>query len=313
MATFTKRGNTWRAQVCRNGTRISGSFKSSIEAKAWAAKTEAGLTAEDLGAIPDKTFEDLLERYLQEVSPTHKGAHWEKMRIGLLRRDELAQVPLKDLDSRAVAGWRDRRLEAVTSGSVRREWNLLASACNIAVREWRWLRSNPFAGVRRPIAPQHRNRLATGVEIATLRAVATSPVQEQVMQAALFAIETGMRGGEIVNLTGPDVAGKVAKLEETKNGTRREVPLSTEAIRIWEEAGGDGFGLTSRTRDVQWRGLCRKAGIENLHFHDLRHTAITQLAKKLQVLDLARMVGIRDLKILMVYYNESAADIALRL
>lgn len=48
--------------------------------------------------------------------------------------------------------------------------------------------------------------------------------------------------------------------------------------------------------------------------HELSsHTAITLLAKKLAVLDLARMVGHRDLRQLMIYYNESAEDIAGRI
>ena len=56
-----------------------------------------------------------------------------------------------------------------------------------------------------------------------------------------------------------------------------------------------------------------RAGIENLRFHDSRHSAITNLAKKLSVLDLARMVGHRDVKSLMIYFNPTAEEIAGRL
>ena len=45
-------------------------------------------------------------------------------------------------------------------------------------------------------------------------------------------------------------------------------------------------------------------------FHDSRHDAITRLAKKLDVLTFARMVRHRDIRLLMIYYNKSAADIA---
>ncbi len=50
--------------------------------------------------------------------------------------------------------------------------------------------------------------------------------------------------------------------------------------------------------------------MKDLHFHDLRHLAITRLAKKLPILDLARMVGHKDLRMLQIYYNESAEAIA---
>ena len=55
------------------------------------------------------------------------------------------------------------------------------------------------------------------------------------------------------------------------------------------------------------------AGIEDLTFHDTRHEALTRLARKLDVLDLARMVGHRDPRSLMIYYNPTASEIAQRL
>jgi integrase len=56
-----------------------------------------------------------------------------------------------------------------------------------------------------------------------------------------------------------------------------------------------------------------KAAIDDLHFHDFRHEAITRLSKRLHVLALARAVGHRDLRMLQVYYNESASDLAEKL
>ena len=71
--------------------------------------------------------------------------------------------------------------------------------------------------------------------------------------------------------------------------------------------------MTPKRLDVHWRGLCKAAGIEGLHFHDLRHCAITNLAKKLNVLELARMVGHKDVRQLMTYYNPSSEDLAKKL
>ena len=104
----------------------------------------------------------------------------------------------------------------------------------------------------------------------------------------------------------------------TKNGTKRAVPLSSRAVALLKllpepEEGGTLFGVTSRSLDALFRKAKTRAGIEDATFHDARHLAITRLAKKLNVLDLARMVGHRDLKQLQVYYNESAEDMAARL
>ncbi|MDP3937672.1 MAG: site-specific integrase, partial [Deltaproteobacteria bacterium] len=248
-------------------------------------------------------------------------------------------VPLADLTSAHVAEWRDRRLEGVAGvsgpvkgASVRREWNLCSAACSVAIGEWKWLRLNPFskaAGAKRPKNSPHRDELILETDLAALQAVAdkhSTPIYRQVMRAARFAIETAMRSGEVIflgrNPERVDTTIRVAHLPDTKNGNARDVGLSLEAIRLWNEAAAEGlngvWGLTDETRDAHWRDLRRRAAAQHvpvarLHFHDTRHTAITRLAKRLNHLELARMAGITDLKILMVYYNESAASIALKL
>lgn len=77
--------------------------------------------------------------------------------------------------------------------------------------------------------------------------------------------------------------------------------------------GDSVFRLGRSSLDALYRKVRARAGIEDLHFHDLRHEAITRLAKRLHVLALARAVGHRDLRMLQIYYNESAEEIARRL
>lgn len=104
------------------------------------------------------------------------------------------------------------------------------------------------------------------------------------------------------------------------DAAKRDVPLSQEALRIIAqlESGKDEtdsvFRISStQNLDAAFRRAKALAAIDDLHFHDSRHTAITRLAKKLDVLALARMVGHRDLRMLQIYYNESAEDMAGRL
>lgn len=65
--------------------------------------------------------------------------------------------------------------------------------------------------------------------------------------------------------------------------------------------------------DSNWRKAVKAAQVVDLHFHDSRHLAITRLSKVLGLLELARMVGHRDLRMLQFYYNESAAETAAKL
>ena len=325
MATYKKRGSSWRVQVRRKGITKSATFSTKARAEVWAAQQELEIADGTAGTIPNKTFGDLLQRYAKDVSPTKRGERWEIVRINLFCRDEIAQVGLRSLNATHVAEWRDRRLQTVSGASVRREWNLLSNACKIAINEWRWLRENPFKGVRRPPVPLSRDVLYTQDEIDRLTfALSTDPnlAMGRVGIAFLFAIETGMRAGEISALQPADIAGQVAKVTGVTHGAgktsaaRREVPLSPEAIRLLEllPKGTDAvFNLKPAQIDPLFRKGKKRAMIEGRTFHDARHLAITRLSKKLDVLALARAVGHKDLKQLMVYYNESAADMAKRL
>ncbi len=94
--------------------------------------------------------------------------------------------------------------------------------------------------LKRPKKPAHRDRRIYQPEIdallIALNYCETKPVtqQQRVAVAFLFAIETAMRAGEICSFTpgNIDLAARTAFLPDTKNGTSRSVPLSSEAVRL---------------------------------------------------------------------------------
>lgn len=304
MASFQRLpSGLWQAQVFRKGVRRSSSFPSKGAAVAWAAQQELEIMAGIRGEVPNLTVKALFERYRNEVSSTKKGARWEVVRLLGLERDRLALVRLRQLDAPHVADWQQRRLQAVSSASVRRERNLINNAFEIARKEWRWLTKNPFEGVRRPKDGRPRTRIASPAEIEKLIAAA-SPTMAR---AIVFALETGMRASEIAGLT--DVRGSVAYLADTKNGEAREVPLSSRALEVWQ----GGIALSAGSISGLFARLCDDTGIKGLTFHDLRATAITRLSQRLDALQLAKMIGHKNPRMLMIYYRESAADIAKKL
>jgi len=309
LASIRKYRDGWRAEIFRRGIRKSNTFQTKAAAISWAGQEEAKIIAGYRHEIPALRFDAVLERYEREVSATKKGYRWESVRIALVRRDPLALVPLRHLDASHVADWRDRRLQAVSAASVRREWNLLSNACSIAIREWRWLQTNPFSSVRRPKSARHRERIASDAELSLLAQAQKSPAKQTAFASFLFSIETGMRASEVLGLR--EIDGVVARLRDTKNGTARDVPLSARAIEIWREHGP--FELSASALDTHWRELTKSCGIENLHYHDSRHTACTRLSKKLNMLQLQKMLGIKDPRVLAVYYNETAEEIAAKL
>lgn len=325
MASFRKKGNGWVAEIARQGVRQSKSFATKAEAVAWAAITEANLISGKHGGVPDKPFSWLLEKYSDEVSANKKGGRWEIFRLAFIGKMDIGSISLSDLQPKHITAWRDQRLKSVSESTVLREWKLLAHVCNTAVNEWQLLTASPMSGVKRPKEADPRDRRISEDEIERVLLAAGYDYDKtpetliaRVGAAFLFAIETAMRAGEIAALTWNlvDFDKQTAKLLTTKNGKPRSVPLSKEAMRLLKQLPVDGdnvFNLNADQISSLFRKIRERTLIDDLHFHDTRHEAITRLSKKLDVLALARMTGHRDLKMLMVYYNETAEELAKKL
>lgn len=335
MATFRRRGRTWRVEVYLAGVRASATRATKAEAAAWAREREADILAHRQGRIVARSVRKALQRYAAEVAPGHRGAKWEQVRLAKLARVlPFVDRQLVDVTPDDIARWRDDaiagRLEdldsgedrpALTPASVRRELVLLRGVFEACRTEWGWLRVNPCAGIRWPSAGRPRDRRISDAEIEAILlgldyergSVPTRPPHRAAI-AFLLAIETAMRAGELCGLTAADIdrGARAATLRATKNGERRQVPLSRVALDLLALVP-NGIGISPAVLDVHFRRARDRAGIADLHFHDTRHEAITRLARKLDVLDLARMIGHRDLKSLRVYYNATPAEIAARL
>lgn len=319
MASIRKLNGQWRAEVARLGVRRSKVFPTKVEARDWAARQEYLILAGERN-VSAQPFGEVLDRYAREVSVSKRGARWEQLRAEMVRRDKIAKVQIGQLSASDLADWRDRRLQQVAPGTVRREMVFLSAVLTQARKEWGMIQVHPMTDVRKPTEPPPRTRRPSDDEIARLALAAGEDLTlatARTFHAFLFAIETGMRAGEIVGLTWPmvDLTARVAHLPKTKNGTARDVPLSSEAVRLLEALPRlpTVFGLRSDQIDALWRKIRGKAAADGLHFHDSRHEAVTRLSRKLDVLALARMIGHRDIRQLQVYYNESAADLAKRL
>lgn len=305
--------------------RTSKTFARKLEATAWAADTETRILAGTWGQPVMETLGDVFARYAREVSPTKRGAQWEQVRLTSFGRLAIADLPIASLTPDILGRWRDSRLAAVSAGTVLREITLMTSVLEHARREWRLITVNPMRDVRKPKAPRARDRLISPDEIlrVTLALGYDGPPVEtysqQVAVMFLAAIETAMRAGEMAELrwADVDVTRRVARLRDTKNGDAREVPLSHSAVELLEQLRGVDpvrvFTVPPASRDALFRKAVKRAGIEDLHFHDSRAEACVRLSKKLDVLELARVIGHRDPRSLMIYFRETAEDIAKKL
>jgi integrase len=323
MATIKKRSNKrFTAEIRKHGQYISRTFDNKAQAMAWAVEAEQTLTPDML--VKGKLLRDLLTRYRDEITPIKKTRKNETHRVNRLMRDSLSGFLLLEIRQTHIDQWIKRSLCKKKSSSVNRDLNLLSAVFEQGIR-WEWTSTNPVRGIWRPRNPNPRDRRISEKEIGRIvdalgfdgKTVATT--RDIIAVAFLFAIETAMRQGEIWKLTWEDVYINqcFVRLHDTKNGSKRDVPLSPEAVRLLNlldsHSGVKVFASNQQSSATIFRRCLELAGIKGLTFHDTRHEALTRLARKLEVLDLARMVGHRDPRSLMIYYNATAEEIAARL
>lgn len=326
MASFRRSGRGWRAEIAKLGVRESATFPTKREAQEWAAKRESEITSQRSGKVIRWKFYDVLDRYIDEITPGKGSARTETLRLRAMQRHPLANKTMQDITPADLASWRDERLAKVKSSTVLREIGSLTAVWQQAKRkEWGYVDHMPWSEVTRPKDRPARNEVYNDQQVArivdALGYVSGKPKsrRQEAAVAFLLSLETAMRAGEIIGLHWKHIQldDRTLYLPLTKNSDARYVPLSTRAVSLIKDMEGVDsekvFSLTSQLLDVYFRQGKTLAGITGLTFHDARATAITRLSKKLDILELARMVGHRDPRSLMVYYRESPKDIAKKL
>lgn len=326
MASIRQRGNRWQCRVTRHGfPPETKSFATKADAETWARSIEVEMDKgvhQNRASVERTTLADILLRYAEEVTPCKKGAKDEAIRLNALRANKLAKHSLANLSAAAVAKFRDERLKTVSAGTVLRDLALISSVLNHARREWGFPVENAVQAIRKPRQPQGRERVLSHDEEASLL-TASAPVGRRspwLQPIIILALETAMRRSELLALRWEHVSldKRTALLPDTKNGTRRLVPLSPRAIDTLKHMpraiDGRVFPISEPALHLRFKMACDRAGIDGLHFHDLRHTATTRLAEKLTNLaELSAVTGHKSLQMLKRYYHPNAEALAEKL
>lgn len=268
------------------------------------------------------TVGDLLRRYRDTVTVGKLSGHNERYVINALLRRSFSEIRCDRATAEIFSTYRDLRLAEVKSRTVNQELSLLQHAYELARTEWSLpLQANPLKLVRRPKADPGRNRRLQSGEETRLLAEAKrcrNPFMQTLIQLAL---ETAMRRGELLRIVYSRVNWNKSLLDIpiTKNGHPRTIPLSPGAVallRSLDEGAQDDrlIPMTGNAVRLSWDRLIRRAGIEDLHFHDLRHEAISRLFEKgLSVPEVALISGHRDPRMLFRYTHLKAEDVARKL
>ena len=278
---------------------------------------------------PNCTVAEAFVHYRKTVSILKKGYEQERYRIEQILRSFLSSKVARTVSSVDIASYRDHRLaqsnpktgKLLSPSTIRLEMSLLSNFFELGRIEWGICDGNPVANVRKPKAPPGRDRRLTAREERLILRYCHNHSNADLYSIVVLALETAMRQGEILKLRWEfiNLKSRVAHLPETKNGTKRDVPLSPKArealIRMGVKTKGPVFLYCADGLKSTWRFMLLKLGIENLHFHDLRHEAISRLFEldSLDMMEVASISGHKSLSMLRRYTHLKAARLVRKL
>lgn len=297
---LTRRGKSkvWWIDVRCNGRRIRRSTET--DNKRLAEKIHAKVLTQIVEdkwfeTLPgeNKSFGEMMDRYMDGHSAINKAASTHqrsKSTVKQLKRF-FGDFNIAAIHPRDISSYKEkRRKEGASPKSVNNELVLMGHAFNLAMKEWEWVNSNPVSMVSKERVDNLRERWLTRDEERRLLNASPRWLQEIIV----FALNTGLRRGEVVKLRWPDIniSRRTLTLREQKNKCVDTLPLNAATMEILQARSkiksiSSDFVFFSKAGtqmdgDNLYRsfGLARnKAGVTDLRFHDLRHTFATRLVQ----------------------------------
>ncbi len=304
--------------------RFCATFDTLAEARVTKLNIEAERSRKifrDYGAAFRYTLAELMLRYEKEVCPRHKGGDVEANRLRRIVRDEtFVHKKLGEVTTEDIVDFINDRLTEVKPATVDRDIDMLSQVINFAANVWKIAASdNPMLGVSRPKYYNERERRLKTGEKQRLLDAARADENPYIEPIIIVALGTAMRRSEILALKREhvDFGAMTALLPTTKNGRPRRVPLPAFVVRLLENMpeteDGRFFPITANALKIAFfRRVLPAAEITDLHFHDLRHEATSQLAESgdYSMLELQAITGHRDMRMLQRYSHFCASALA---
>src|SRR3989441_221367 len=285
--TIYKRGNSWCVGFTVNGHRVRETVgpNKKIAQKVLSLRMTQVLEnryfppSRQLGRTPFKNFGQM---YLERTGPLMKSIRTERNRVLAWAR-EFGNRPLGQITRTEIEAWRRERMSKCRPATINRDLSRLRHMLNIAV-EWELLEESPMKGMKFLRENNARTRYLSLEECQRLIASCFAP---HIRALVSVALHSGMRLGEILNLHWRDLdfASGFILVRDSKNGESRHVPMDATLSALFRayphRPGTDLVFFSSRGGrivDVRTGFLnsCKRAGLTDLHFHDLRHTFASQ-------------------------------------
>ncbi len=304
-----RNGTSFRVRITAQGfPLISKTFSTKTEALHWGKRMEADLIAGRLGTpqAHHHTVADAINRFLEEQPPGFGRWLYEAKTAAMLKwwREHFGGLKLAEIKPTTIVQGRDllrrnpsppKRKGGIrrprSAATVNRYVSALSSVFQACLELWGWMEGNPCRGLRR--LPEHNQRTRFLEPDEQERLLKECEADRNLLDVVCMALWTGARRGEICGMRWRfvDLKNGLATFPDTKNGETRAIPLCREAEDLLHRRfrertlGKQDFVFPAEKSDGpidvshRFRRFCKKAGVEQFRFHDLRHSAASALAR----------------------------------
>lgn len=263
-----KRGDRWYADVQHGGRRIKRSVKEGGRREA--KELEAALldrlrNADKKIHYLDDAIAKWLDEYASRLKSYAKFAEHAKQLAPFVKGRLLTDAP-------TVAAEYATATVNRAPATINQRLRILRRVANLAFADWQWI-DVPIG--KRIKTLRENNRRTLYLSRAEVDAVCAL-VDDDVALAVRFASLTGLRLGELLRAQPEWIVGNTLRLPaETKSGKPRSIPLPEAARAV-------PLPLTASRNRIQdqFRKATRKAGLQGVRFHDLRHTYASWLLQR---------------------------------
>lgn len=337
MASITKLpSGRWRALIRKKGSpALSETFNKEADARKWANSKEQHLDSVratgKASVRKEHLFSDFVDAFIawrDDIKPISRSA-----RASLIAsRASLGKVPMGKFSEQVLTDFAMGRLRGGAKGpTIAVDLSAISAVLKWASQIKHYdIDAKMTYNVRRTvhtlsnINSDERDRMATKAELSDIYAAYAKQTHGFIPMPDLikFALATSMRQGEICNLMIEDVDSeqKTIVIRERKNPTDKArndqtVPLFPDAWDLMVKHAGDKkrgllFPFNEKSVSASFTRIVEKCGIKDLHFHDLRHTAITEFFNLgLRIEQVAVLSGHKDWKMLKRYTHINAGDV----
>jgi len=209
--------------------------------------------------------------------------------------DHFGDTSLKSITPQDIRKFKQKRIEAGNSnGTINRYLALLKRMFNVAIGE-ELLTKNPVKKVK---FMSEQNTVIERILTAEEEQKLLAECSERLRPIVVMALHTGMRQGELLNLRWRkvDMLAETLTVENTKSGKARVIPMNdvvkVQLIETMESRNGSEWVFPFKSIRTAWENARRRAGLEDLRFHDLRHTFATRLVQSgADIVEVQKLLG----------------------